>query len=255
MKTQTEKTRAFANLHKPGDPIVLYNIWDAGSARAVEKAGAKAIATGSWSVAAAQGYADGQHVPLDVLVEIAGRIVQSVDLPVTIDVEGGYAVDPQDVASNVLKIIGSGAVGINFEDQIVGGQGIHGVAAQCHRISAIRTASDRAGMPLFINARLDAFLQADPVDHAVAAPEALDRAKAYCDSGASAIFLPRLGDERLIEKFCKALAKPVNIMMFDGAPGIPRLAELGVARVSFGPGPFHAAMLQLTNDAAKILGR
>lgn len=84
--------------------------------------------------------------------------------------------------------------------------------------------------------------------------EALDRAKAYCDGGASAIFLPRLGDERLIEKFCKVLSKPVNIMMFDGAPGIPRLAELGVARVSFGPGPFRAAMLQLTNDAKKILG-
>jgi 2-methylisocitrate lyase-like PEP mutase family enzyme len=254
MTSQTDRALAFAKLHKAGDPIILYNIWDAGSARAVEKAGAKAIATGSWSVAAAQGFADGQHVPLDVLVGIAGRIVHSVDLPVSIDVEGAYAVDPQDAASNVLQIIGTGAVGINFEDQIVGGKGIHEVAVQCQRIGAIRAAAEHAGVPLFINARLDAFLKADAGSHADVAPEALDRAKAFCDAAASGIFLPGLGDERLIGTFCKALPLPVNIMMFDGAPGIPRLADLGVARVSFGPGPFRAAMARLADEAQKILG-
>src|SRR5687767_8739946 len=97
---QTEKARAFAALHKPGTPLILFNAWDAGSAKAVAEAGAKAIATGSWSVAAAHGFGDGEGLPLDLAVANAARVVAAVELPVTLDFEGGYAVEPGRVGEN-----------------------------------------------------------------------------------------------------------------------------------------------------------
>jgi hypothetical protein len=118
---QTDKAKAFANLHRKGDPVVLYNIWDAGTAKAVAASGAKALATGSWSVADANGYGDGQQIPMLQLVDIARSIVAATELPVSIDFEGGYAEDPDATAQNVGHVIDTGVVGINFEDQVVGG--------------------------------------------------------------------------------------------------------------------------------------
>ncbi len=120
--SQAEKVKLFKSLHVKGDPIILYNIWDAGSASTVANAGAKALATGSWPVAAAFGYADGEKIPLDVMVANLARIVDGTDLPVSSDIEGGYGVAPIDVAATVKQVISAGAVGFNFEDQIVGGE-------------------------------------------------------------------------------------------------------------------------------------
>ena len=118
--TQTEKYAAFAALHVPGDPLILYNIWDAGSAKAVAEAGAKAIATGSASVAGAHGYADAETLPLELAIAGVERIVAAVELPVTVDFEGGYAVEPELVGRNVAMLAEAGAVGCNFEDQVIG---------------------------------------------------------------------------------------------------------------------------------------
>src|SRR4051812_12795750 len=130
----TEKARAFAALHKPGDPLILYNAWDAGSAKIIAAAGAKAIATGSFSVAGAQGYDDREAFPLDLALANAERIVRAVDLPVTIDFEGGYAVEPDVLADNFKRLATTGAIGCNFEDQVVGGDDLHPVAVQAARI-------------------------------------------------------------------------------------------------------------------------
>lgn len=248
--TQTEKARSFADLHVKGDPLVLYNIWDAGSARAVRDAGAAALATGSWSVAAAQGFDDGEAIPLALVETIVRRITASVDLPLTVDFEGGYAEDAERVASNVERIIKAGAVGVNFEDRIVGKSGLYGVEQQSRRIRALRRKADDLGVPLFINARTDLFLAAsDPSEHAALIAGAEERAAAYAEAGASGFFAPGLANEELVARLCKASAIPVNIMVMSGAPSVERLAELGVARISYGPIPYAATMAALKDLA------
>lgn len=247
---QAEKARAFAALHKPGAPLVLFNAWDAGSARAVVDAGAKAIATGSWSVAAAFGFGDGEGLPLDLAIANAARIAAAVELPVTLDFEGGYAVDPGRVCENFGLALAAGVIGCNFEDRVVGGEGLHPVAAQAARIEGLRRAAERADVPAFINARTDVFLSTKPESHdRAAADHALERARAYADAGANGFFVPGLADERLLGRICDASPLPVNAMMFPGMPAKARLAELGVARISHGPGPYRQAMSALTEAA------
>jgi 2-methylisocitrate lyase-like PEP mutase family enzyme len=252
---QTEKARAFAALHVPGAPVVLFNAWDAGSARAVAEAGAKAIATGSWSVATAYGFGDGEDLPLDLAIANVARIVSATDLPVTLDFEGGYAVEPHRIAANFALALAAGVIGCNFEDRVIGAEGLHPLAEQASRIEALRRAAERAGVPAFINARTDIFLGSKPEAHdRAAADHALERARAYADAGASGFFVPGLVDERLIARICDASPLPVNAMMFAGMPGRKRLAELGVARISHGPGPYRQAMKALTDAAREAFG-
>lgn len=245
---QQEKARKFKALHVKGDPLVLFNVWDAGSAKAVAEAGAPALGTGSWSVAAAFGFDDGEGLPMTEATANLKRIASAVDLPVTLDFEGGYAVEPADVADNVAWVLAAGGIGINFEDQQVGGEGLYAIAAQSARIAAIRA---RTGEDFFINARTDIFLKAAPETHDAAMVDgAVERARAYVDAGASGFFAPGLMDETLIARLCEAVAVPINIMAFPGVPDARRLGELGVARVSHGPGPYRLAMKAL-GDAAR----
>ncbi|MEO0364948.1 MAG: isocitrate lyase/phosphoenolpyruvate mutase family protein [Pseudomonadota bacterium] len=233
-----EKADQFAGLHQKRDPVVLYNIWNAGGARTLAEAGAKAIATGSWSVAAAHGYDDGEKIPLDLLLAVVERIMRSVDLPVSIDFEGGYAVEPASVADNVRRLLNVGAVGINFEDGVVQGSGLHPMDMQADRIRAIRAAAESEGVPLFINARTDVFLANPPETHASLLEEALQRGHIYAEAGASGFFVPGLKDPELVAKVCDAAALPVNVMMPGALDSIAKAAELGVSRVSYGPQPF-----------------
>lgn len=250
---QTDKAKAFTDLHRKGDPVVLYNIWDAGSAKAVAGAGAKALATGSWSVAAANGYGDGQEIPLLQLVDIARSIVTATDLPVTIDFEGGYADGAEDAALNAGRVIDAGAVGINFEDQVVGGSGLHTIEAQAARIKAIRAMADEKGIPFFINARTDLFLKlSDPMRHAPLVDEAIERAAAYAQAGASGFFVPGLSNPDLVGRVCEAVSLPVNVMMRPGMADVKALAGLGVARVSYGPGPYRAMIEWLKGEASGV---
>src|SRR3954469_16458164 len=154
----------FAALHVPGDPVVLYNIWDVGSALAVVAASAKALATGSHPVADAHGWPDGQRVPIDFALVNAKRIVDAVELPVTIDFEGAYSAEPEEGAANVARLAATGAVGCNFEDQVIGGEGVHPLELQVRRIAAIRAA---VGDAFFINARTDLFLKTQTYDDAL----------------------------------------------------------------------------------------
>lgn len=245
--SQVEKARLFKSLHIVGKPVVLYNIWDAGGARALDKAGAKAIATGSWSVAAAHGYKDGEAMPLDFALMVVERIAQSTELPLTVDFEGGYAAEPDQIEKNVSRVIGAGAVGINFEDQIVNGAGLYAIPDQVARIKAVRKAADTAGVPLFINARTDVFLKAraDGV-HADVMDDALARQAAYTEAGADGIFIPGLTDGPLIRTICDEASLPVNVMMRGGLTSVEDAANLGVSRISFGPAPYAAAIEDLT---------
>ena len=135
---QKRKAAQFAKLHVKGTPLVLYNAWDAGSAKAVVAAGAKAMATSSWSVAEAQGYRDGEAIPKDLVMQIASRIADAVNVPVTIDFEGGYSDSDSTLAKNVSRLIELGIIGINFEDRVVKGSGLYDIARQAERIAVIR---------------------------------------------------------------------------------------------------------------------
>lgn len=250
MATQAEKARIFAGLHKPGEPVILFNAWDAGSAQAVAKAGAKAIATGSWSVAAAHGYADGEKLPRELALANLERIVAAVSLPVTLDFEAGYGRAPEAVAEAFGKAVKAGAIGFNFEDRIIGEEGLYSAEEQAGRIRAARAACERQGVPVFINARTDVFLKARAEQHnAGLVEEALHRAVIYAEAGASGLFVPGLVDDKLIGKVCARSPMPVNVMYLPVLPGKPRLAELGVARISYGPQPYRAAMEFLEKSA------
>jgi 2-methylisocitrate lyase-like PEP mutase family enzyme len=226
---------------------VLYNVWDVGSALAVVAAGAKALATGSHPVGDAAGFGDGEKVPLDYAFANARRIVGATELPLSVDFEGAYSVDPDEGASNLKGLAATGAVGCNFEDQIIGGEGLHPLDLQCRRIAAARRA---VGDAFFINARTDLFLKAKPADHDVRlVDQAIERGKAFADAGASGFFIPRLGDLRLVERVVKAVPLPVNAIAYPGAPSKAEWANVGIARISHGPFPHRALMAQLTEAA------
>ena len=253
MPTQQELAARFHALHRRGEPLVLFNAWDAGSARAVAEAGAPAIGTGSWSVAAANGFADGEAIPLALALDNLRRIVAAVELPVTIDLESGYADDDAGVGRTVVAALEAGAIGCNLEDSFPADGSLREIAAAAARIAAARKAADDAGIALFINARTDVFFQKPADAHDSAMVEAaLERARAYAEAGASGLFAPGLVDDALIDRLAQGSPLPVNIMAMPGVPSRARLTELGVARISHGPGPFRGAMQWLT-DAAKAV--
>jgi 2-methylisocitrate lyase-like PEP mutase family enzyme len=249
---QREKAARFVALHVKGAPLLLYNAWDAGSAQSILDAGAQAIATSSWAVAEAQGYRDGEAIPMEFAEQIIARIAATVDAPVTADIEGGYSEDDGELADNVSRLLDLGVIGINFEDRVVKGSGLYETDRQARRIVAIRQAAERKGIALFINARTDLFL-GQGRDPAQSVGEAINRAKAYAAAGASGFFIPGLQDEALIGRICDGTALPVNVMIMDGVPSHERLATLGVARISYGPIPYIRAMQALKEDARKVL--
>jgi 2-methylisocitrate lyase-like PEP mutase family enzyme len=240
---------SFAALHVPGDPVVLYNIWDPGSAKAVAAAGAKALATGSHPVGDASGFGDGQQVPLDYVFDNARRIMKAVDLPLTVDFEGAYSTDPEEGGANVARLAETGAVGCNFEDQVVGGEGLHALDLQARRIAAIRRA---VGDAFFINARTDLFLKTQTYDDALI-DQVVERGKAFADAGASGFFVPRLSDPNQIERVVREVPLPLNVIAFPGAPDKKVWAEAGVARISHGPFPHRALMAKLTEMAREAI--
>ena len=245
------KFEDFARLHVSGNPLVLFNVWDAGSAQAVAKAGARAIATGSASVAMANGFGDGERLPMEFALANAARIVEAVDLPVTVDFEGGYSADPAEAARNVAQLAETGAVGCNFEDQVVGGEGLYPIEAQAERIAAVRSA---AGSDFFINCRTDLFLKAPQETHDEAmVDEAIVRVRAYAEAGSSGFFVPMLGDLELLRRMCAQSPIPVNFMTYPGCPTTAEVAATGVARISHGPFPFMALMGKLEEMAIEAI--
>jgi 2-methylisocitrate lyase-like PEP mutase family enzyme len=244
------KYQEFARLHVPGDPVILYNIWDPGSALAVVAAGAKALATGSHPVGDASGFGDAQQVPLDYVFDNARRIVNAVELPLTVDFEGAYSTDPEGGAVNVARLKQTGAVGCNFEDQVVGGEGLHPLELQARRIAAIRSA---VGDDFFINARTDLFLKTEIYDDA-RVDQVVTRGKAFADAGASGFFVPRLSDPKQIERVVREVPLPLNVIAFPGAPDKKVWADAGVARISHGPFPHRALMAKLTEMAREAIG-
>jgi len=250
-KTQQQHAETFHALHRKGDPLVLFNAWDAATARAIAKS-SPAIATSSGAVAAALGYADGENVPLDLVTGLVSRITASVPVPVSIDLEAGYGDTADAAAASAAGILQAGAVGINIEDGLCGGKR-QLVSPEQHaaKIKAVRDAAQDHGIRLFINARTDPFLlKFGSPDQCL--DEAARRAKIYAEAGADGIFVPGLTDLALVERFVQLTPLPVNIMVTQGLPAIADLTRVGVRRVSLGPWPMMAAMRIVGEAAAGV---
>jgi len=232
MSAASPHSQAFHDLHVKGDPVILFNIWDPGSAKIVEQAGSKALATGSAPVAMAHGFEDGENIPLDMAIDNLRRIVSATSIPVSFDLEGGYGASADAVSHAVSAAVMAGASGFNFEDQIIGTTSFYNVEDQVKRIAAARISAGDT----FINARTDIFLKAAVETHdMVMLEQAIERGKAYAQAGADGFFVPGLADKKLIETLVSAIDLPINIIALPHMPDSKILASLGVARISYGP--------------------
>jgi len=255
--SQRDLATRFHELHvASGDDIlVLPNAWDAMSARLVEAAGARAIATTSAGISWALGYPDGQGLTRDAMVAAVRVIVDAVLVPVTADVESGYGTgSPEDVAETARAVIAVGAVGINLEDS-PGRDGavILDADDQAARIAAAREAATKAGVDLFINARVDTYVRKVGNDDE-RFDETIRRAKLYAAAGANGIFVPLVADADTIRRLAAAVGAPLNVIGGPGVPTVPELRALGVARVSAGPGLARSVMFHIRRAAIEMLG-
>jgi 2-methylisocitrate lyase-like PEP mutase family enzyme len=243
--TQSERVETFRKLHQ-GPILVLPNAWDVASARVIEEAGAKAIATTSAGVAAVHGFPDGNQLPRSLAVAAVERIVRAVGVPVTADIEQGYGADAAEVCETVRGVIDAGAAGINLED----GKGAPEALAA--KIEAIRGLAARERSDLFVNARCDVYLNGAPVS-AESLAEVLRRAALYAEAGADGFFVPFLADGDTIRRICEAVPLPVNVLAVPGLAPPAELARLGVRRLSAGSSPMRAAMRSTRRLAKELL--
>lgn len=255
--TQQQLAAEFRRLNTAGphSPLILANAWDCMSARLVEEAGALAIATTSAGVSWALGHHDGHGLTRDTMIEAVRRMVQSVRVPVTADVESGYgAGTPDDVAETVTRVIEAGAVGVNFEDSPGhGGAKLVDTANQQSRFASARAAAKSAGVDVWINARIDTYLKAVGDDADSRFDETVRRAKAYVAAGADGVFVPLVTDTATIERLVAAVGAPLNVLAGPGAPQIETLRALGVARVSVGPWLARSVMEHIRRATNEIM--
>ncbi|HAM26847.1 MAG TPA: isocitrate lyase/phosphoenolpyruvate mutase family protein [Microbacteriaceae bacterium] len=249
MTSTADKATLLASLHIPGEPLIVTNVWDAVTARIVAQArGVKALATASHAVSFVHGVPDNEGLTVEQALEAARLIAGAVELPVSVDFEKGYAADAAGVQRNVARLIESGAAGLNIEDSLESASGpLREPTDAAARVAAARRAADDAGVPLAINARVDS-LVSKPADWA----GAMDRANRYLDAGATSIFVLRLPTEGLVERAVRDVNGPVAVVAGPTSVPLTRLAELGVARVSFGPGTLGLTLAHLQKAAATL---
>lgn len=255
-KPTHETALAFHALHIPGRPLVLPNAWDTASARLVEEAGAAAVATTSAGLAWDLGTADGDRLDRDRALGALARVAAAVRVPVSADIESGYAKDAAGVGDTIRAVLAAGAVGVNIEDALYDGEGVgdggrgplRPVAEQAERIAAARAAADAAGVPLFINARIDTVLRG-----AGGVEETLERAAAFLAAGADGIFVPGAVDPGTVKSLVAGVEGPLNVLAGPGAPSVAELAALGVARISTGSSIAQAAHAVVRRAARELL--
>jgi len=232
--TQALKAKTFYDLHKCKDILVLPNAWDSASARVFEQAGFSAIGTTSAGIATSLGFAEPEKISLDEMLKAIERIVKAVSVPVTADIEAGYASTAAGVADTIKKVIATGAVGVNLEDTPgSNGNAIQEIAIQVERIKATRNAANSCNFPFVINARTDLFLF-NIGDENTRFDSVVQRVNAYIEAGADCVFIPGIGDPKIIEALVRQVHGPINILANPDVPPIPELQRLGVARVSMG---------------------
>ena len=242
------------SLHRPGTPLLLPNVWDAATASAVVAAGFPVVATTSGGVAATLGYEDHEGAPAGEMLAAAARIVRAVEVPVTVDAEAGYGIEPTDLVAALRTM---GAAGCNLEDTDHRAGGIRATGRHANWLAAVRQAAVEADYPLVINARVDVFLGpliagagADVQGQLV--PEAVERGTAYLEAGADCVYPIGLWEPDAMQRFISQVGRPVNVIRLPQTPPVVELAALGVARVSWGPFLHHDAMARFVHQLASL---
>jgi 2-methylisocitrate lyase-like PEP mutase family enzyme len=253
---QSDKAAAFRGLHAEGpEPLVLVNVWDAASAKLVEQAGAHALATSSSAISWSLGFPDGNRLPPALAMEALARIVAATDLPVTADVEAGYAgqdgaFDDALLERTIQAVLAAGAVGINIEDS--GGEMLTDAAEQARRIAIVRTVAEESGVRLFINARTDTYLSGQFPESEF--EETLRRVPGYLAAGADGIFVPGVTDLHVLHELSRRIPAPLNALAGVGAPSVGELHDAGVRRISIGGNTAKAAYATVSRVAEEVLG-
>jgi 2-methylisocitrate lyase-like PEP mutase family enzyme len=235
-----ERARLLRELHRPGDPVVLPNAWDAASARRFAATGAAALATTSVAVAEALGHEDGERTPPVEMLAAVGRIAGAVEVPVSADLEAGYGLAPDELVGGLLD---AGAVGLNQEDTDHSTGGLRDPDRQAERLAAIKEAGRAAGVDVVLNARVDCFLRAGPdADPDAVVDDAVRRSRRYAEAGADCVYPIGAPGPDAIRRLVEEAGAPVNVVSGAAGPGRSELAALGVARVTFGGGLAYAAL-------------
>ena len=244
--TRRDKAAELLRLHTDPELLVLVNVWDVVSATLVAgHPGCRALATASHSIASTLGYPDGEHIPRELMIDMVGRIVAAVDLPVTADLEAGYG----DPGGTTARAIAAGAVGANLEDQT------RPLAEAVAAVKAVVQAGEAAGVAFVLNARTDAFLSAGDRNPEDVIADAIERGRAFLDAGAACVFVPGVRDEATIGRLVEGIGKRrVSVLAGPGSPPQSVLVELGVARVSYGPWTQRVALTALADAAVDLLG-
>lgn len=249
--SQAAKARRLEELHH-GEMLVLPNIWDPLGALLMQQLGFEAVATASASVAFTHGFDDGENMPFVQVLEVLSSIAASVSLPVTADIESGYALQPDLLAGNIRDVIGTGVAGINLEDSDKQTRRLISAERQCERIRTVRRIASGLDIPLFINARTDVYLRGGDLSAEEKFGEALSRANAYRDAGADCFFPIGMKTAGDISRLVSSLSFPVNILAMPGVPDLKTLKQAGVARVSLGPGMLRVAVSAMQDAAIRL---
>lgn len=248
-----DKATTFKELHHTGNLLVLPNVWDPLGALLLESLGYKALATASASIAYSNGYRDGQNIPFTEVIHVLEKIVRSVNIPVSADIESGYAGNNSDLGENIKKLIDTGIAGINFEDSLHDQDGLTPIKEQCKKIALIRKIADQKNSNLFINARSDVYLKAGNLADEEKIEEIIRRGNAYKDAGADGFYPMILQDRAKIERVISEVKLPTNILLLPGIPDFEELQKMKLARLSLGPGFLKIAMKAMKDVGEKLL--
>lgn len=242
MSTQREKADALLALHTSDRLLILPNIWNPIGARILEAKGYPAVATASSAVSASLGYEDGEKIKLSTLADILARIARCVDVPVTADIESGYAETTSQLEESILQVIDTGVVGVNIEDSLVEGGPLRSVQEQSERVAKVREVSSSRGLHMVVNARIDTFLSSSFPTREAQIEEAVVRANAYLDAGADCVYPIGPGDVVTLKELRDRIDSPLNVLATADAAPLPILQEIGINRVSFGPFIFRSCL-------------
>jgi 2-methylisocitrate lyase-like PEP mutase family enzyme len=248
--SQKEKALLFRAQHSAEKLLILANVWDPLGAKLMAAIGYPSLATASVPIALANGYPDGQHIPYTLLMELISKITSSVDLPVSVDLERGFAEDINQLKDNIKKLLDAGAIGLNIEDSPDHGKTMIPVAEQCRKIEAIREAGIEYGVPLVINARTDLFFQ-PAQDNTLS--QVIERGKAYQTAGADCFYPMMMSSYHDIAAVKEALDIPLNILLFGPIRDLKQLEALGISRISVGPGLMKAALSKMKSACEGLL--
>jgi len=251
--TQVEKAEQLHKLHYTGRLLILPNIWDVLGAKLLQDIGYAAVATASAAIAYANGYNDGEHIPFNELLHILKRIAGSVNVPVTADIESGYAANETELEQNIQQLIKTGIAGINIEDTDKPTNSLLHLDIQCERIKLIKKVALKNEVPLFINARTDTFIHAKSfVSTQQQLDETIKRGMAYKAAGADCFYPILAHNIEQLQTIVAAVNMPVNVLLTPASPGPDKLQQAGITRVSLGPGFLKHAVKAMKDLAIKL---